>query len=443
MPPASFSLRAPVADGFFSETLLEVDPELAAAIDRECGRQQSQIELIASENIVSRAVLEAQGSVLTNKYAEGYPGRRYYGGCEFVDIAEKIAIDRARRLFDCAFANVQPHSGAQANQAVFLALLAPGDAILGMSLAAGGHLTHGASFNLSGKWFNAFAYGVRAQDARIDFDEIEQLVQSHRPKLIIAGGSAYPRIIDFARFRAIADSVGAYLMVDMAHFAGLVAGGVHPSPLPHAHVVTTTTHKTLRGPRGGLLLANDEDIGRRLNAAVFPGLQGGPLMHVVAAKAVALGEAMRPDFGHYAAAVVENAAVLAATLAEAGLAIVSGGTDTHLMLVDLRPLGLTGRDAESSLERAGITCNKNGIPFDPQKPAVTSGVRLGSPAATTRGFGPEEFRAVGRMIVEVLQGLARSPAANGAVETRVREEVRELCARFPIYPDGRDQARAG
>ncbi len=443
MPSAPFSLRAPVADGFFSETLFEADPELAAAIDRECGRQQSQIELIASENIVSRAVLEAQGSVLTNKYAEGYPGRRYYGGCEFVDIAERIAIDRARRLFDCAFANVQPHSGAQANQAVLLALLAPGDAILGMSLAAGGHLTHGAPFNLSGKWFNAFSYGVRAQDARIDFAEVEALARAHRPKLIIAGGSAYPRIIDFARFRAIADSVGAYLMVDMAHFAGLVAGGVHPSPLPHAHVVTTTTHKTLRGPRGGLLLADDEAIGRRLNAAVFPGLQGGPLMHVVAAKAVALGEALRPDFARYAAAVVENAAALAASLGEAGLAIVSGGTDTHLLLVDLRPLGLNGRDAEQSLERAGITCNKNGIPFDPQKPTITSGIRLGSPAATTRGFGAAEFRAVGRMIVEVLQGLARSPAANGATEMRVREEARELCARFPIYPECRDAARAG
>jgi glycine hydroxymethyltransferase len=435
MPSAPCSTRAAATDGFFSETLIEADPELAVAIDRETARQQSQVELIASENIVSRAVLEAQGSVLTNKYAEGYPGRRYYGGCEFVDIAERIAIDRAKRLFGCAFANVQPHSGAQANQAVLLALLKPGDAILGMSLAAGGHLTHGAPFNLSGKWFSAAAYGVRAQDARIDFDEIEELVRAHRPKLIIAGGSAYPRIIDFARFRAIADQVGAYLMVDMAHFAGLVAGGVHPSPLPHAHVVTTTTHKTLRGPRGGLVLADDPEIGRRIDSAVFPGLQGGPLMHVIAAKAVALGEALRPDFGRYAAAVVENAAALAATLAEAGLAIVSGGTDTHLLLVDLRPLGLTGRDAEKSLERAGITCNKNGIPFDPQKPTVTSGIRLGSPAATTRGLGPAEFRAIGRMIVEVLQALARSPAANGAVETRVREEVRELCARFPIYED--------
>jgi glycine hydroxymethyltransferase len=409
------------------------DPEIAAAIESELSRQQSQIELIASENIVSGAVLEAQGSVLTNKYAEGYPGRRYYGGCEFVDIAEQWAIDRAKRLFGCAFANVQPHSGAQANQAVFLALLNPGDTILGMSLAAGGHLSHGARPNLSGKWFNAVCYGVRRDDARIDFDEVERLARDHRPKLIIAGGSAYPRIIDFARFRAIADAVGAFLMVDMAHFAGLVAGGVHPSPLPDAHVVTTTTHKTLRGPRGGMILAIDEDIGRRINAAVFPGLQGGPLMHVIAAKAVALGEALQPSFADYAAAVVQNAQVLAETLAQAGLAIVSGGTDTHLMLVDLRPLGLTGRDAEASLERAGITCNKNGIPFDPEKPTVTSGIRLGSPAATSRGFGSQEFRAVGQLIVEVLQGLARGRGDNGGAEERVRADVRALCARFPIY----------
>ncbi|MGC2523008.1 MAG: serine hydroxymethyltransferase, partial [Stellaceae bacterium] len=400
----------------------------------ELERQQSQIELIASENIVSRAVLEAQGSVLTNKYAEGYPGRRYYGGCEFVDVAEQLAIDRARRLFGCAFANVQPHSGAQANQAAFLALLAPGDTILGMSLAAGGHLTHGARPNLSGKWFDAVSYGVRRDDARIDYDEVERLAHAHRPKLIIAGGSAYPRIIDFARFRAIADGIGAYLMVDMAHFAGLVAGGVHPSPLPHAHVVTTTTHKTLRGPRGGMILAADEEIGRRINSAVFPGLQGGPLMHVIAAKAAALGEALQPAFGGYAAAVVENAQVLAEALAQAGLAIVSGGTDTHLLLVDLRPLGVTGRDAEASLEHAGITCNKNGIPFDPEKPTVTSGIRLGSPAATTRGFGADEFRAVGRMVVEVLRAFARGRDDNGATAARVREEVRELCARFPIYP---------
>ncbi|HEY3910134.1 MAG TPA: serine hydroxymethyltransferase [Stellaceae bacterium] len=435
-----------VADGFFLQPLAMVDPELAAAVAGELARQQSQIELIASENIVSRAVLEAQGSVLTNKYAEGYPGRRYYGGCEFVDVAESLAIERAKRLFGCAFANVQPHSGAQANQAVLLALLNPGDTILGMSLAAGGHLTHGARPNLSGKWFNALAYGVRRDDAQINFAEIEQLARAHRPKLIIAGGSAYPRVIDFARFRAIADEVGAYLMVDMAHFAGLVAGGVHPSPLPYAHVVTTTTHKTLRGPRGGLILAQDEEIGRRINAAVFPGLQGGPLMHVIAAKAVALGEALQPAFAGYAAAVIANAQTLAETLARAGLAIVSGGTDTHLLLVDLRPLGLTGRAAEVSLERAGITCNKNGIPFDPEKPTVTSGIRLGSPAATTRGFGIAEFRAVGCMIGEVLHALARGRGdptlVDAAAEARMRAEVGELCARFPIYGRASEQAPA-
>ena len=397
-------------------------------------REQTQIELIASENIVSRAVLEAQGSVLTNKYAEGYPGRRYYGGCEFVDVAERLAIERAKRLFDCAFANVQPHAGAPANEAVYLALLKPGDPILGMSLFAGGHLTHGAPPNISGKWFHAATYGVRAEDARIDFAEVERQAETHRPRLIIAGGSAYPRIIDFARFRAIADRVGAYLMVDMAHFAGLVAGGAHPSPLPYAHVVTTTTHKTLRGPRGGMILTNDPDIAKRIDSAMFPGLQGGPLMHAIAAKAVALGEALRPSFAAYAHAVVANAQTLAATLQAEGLAIVSGGTDTHLLLVDLRPMGLTGRDAEQALERAGITCNKNGIPFDPQKPTVTSGVRLGSPAATTRGFGVAEFRQVGQWIGEVLRGLARGPATNGEVEARVREEVAALCARFPIYP---------
>jgi glycine hydroxymethyltransferase len=433
MLSANCSVHQPSSNGFFSDTLFEVDRELAAAIAAERQRQQSQIELIASENIVSRAVLEAQGSVLTNKYAEGYPGRRYYGGCEFVDIAETVAIDRAKRLFGCGFANVQPHSGAQANQAVFVALLEPGDTILGMALAAGGHLTHGARPNLSGKWFNAVAYGVRRDDARIDFDEIECLAQKHRPKLIIAGGSAYSRIIDFARFRAVADKVGAYLMVDMAHFAGLVAGGLYPSPLPHAHVVTTTTHKTLRGPRGGLVLANDEEISKQINSAVFPALQGGPLMHVIAAKAVALGEALQPEFRCYAQAVVENARVLAASLAEAGLDIVSGGTDSHLMLVDLRPLGVTGRDAETSLERAGITCNKNGIPFDPQKPTVTSGIRLGSPAATTRGFRADEFRTIGRWIVEVLRALAHGSADERSTETRVRAEVRELCTRFPIY----------
>ena len=409
------------------------DPELAAAIEAERRRQQSQIELIASENIVSRAVLEAQGSLLTNKYAEGYPGRRYYGGCEFVDVAERLAIERAKQLFGCGFANVQPHAGAQANQAVLLALLKPGETILGMSLAAGGHLTHGAPPNLSGKWFHAVTYGVRAEGARIDFDEVERQAEQHRPRLIIAGGSAYPRIIDFARFRAIADRVGAYLMVDMAHFAGLVAGRAHPSPIPHAHVVTTTTHKTLRGPRGGMILGDDAEIARRIDSAVFPGLQGGPLMHVIAAKAVALGEALQPEFAGYARAVVENAQTLAATLVESGLAIVSGGTDTHLMLVDLRPLGLTGRDAEQALERAGITCNKNGIPFDPQKPTVTSGIRLGSPAATTRGFGVAEFRQVGVWIGDVLRSLANHPGGDTAVEQRVRRAVATLCARFPIY----------
>ncbi len=432
---SALPLSATREAGFFLAALGAADPELAAAIDGECRRQQSQIELIASENIVSRAVLEAQGSVLTNKYAEGYPGRRYYGGCAFVDVAEKLAIDRAKRLFGCGFANVQPHAGAQANQAAFLALLAPGDTILGLSLAAGGHLTHGAPPNLSGKWFHALTYGVRAEDGRIDFAEVERQAETHRPRLIIAGGSAYPRVIDFARFRAIADRVGAYLMVDMAHFAGLVAGGAHPSPLPHAHVVTTTTHKTLRGPRGGMILSNDPEIARRIDSAVFPGLQGGPLMHVIAAKAVALGEALQPSFAAYARAVIENAQALAATLQKAGLAIVSGGTDTHLMLVDLRPLGLTGRDAEQALERAGITCNKNGIPFDPQKPTVTSGVRLGSPAATTRGFGVAEFRRVGDWIAEVLRGLAADPGGNASVEAQVRQAVEALCARFPIYPE--------
>src|SRR5271169_5987344 len=429
MPSVRSSAQTSVAD-FFCDTLLEADPEIAAAINREQERQQFQIELIASENIVSRAVLEAQGSVLTNKYAEGYPGRRYYGGCEFVDVAESLAIDRAKRLFGCAFANVQPHSGAQANQAVLLALLAPGDAILGMSLAAGGHLTHGARPNLSGKWFDAVSYGVRREDARIDLDEVERLARTHRPKLIIAGGSAYPRIIDFARFRQIADKVGAYLMVDMAHFAGLVAGGVHPSPLPHAHVVTTTTHKTLRGPRGGMILTNDEAIAKKIDSAIFPGLQGGPLMHVIAAKAVALGEALQPSFASYAKAVVANAKALAETLIAEGLAIVSGGTDTHLMLVDLRPLDLTGRDAEKALERAGMTCNKNGIPFDPRPPTVTSGIRLGSPAATTRGFGVAEFRQIGAWIGEVLRGLAQHPDDNSGVEGRVRGAVGALCDRF-------------
>jgi glycine hydroxymethyltransferase len=420
------------SNGFFSATLAESDPELAAAVAGELRRQQEQIELIASENMASRAVLEAQGTVLTNKYAEGYPGRRYYGGCEHVDVAEQLAIERAKRLFGCAFANVQPHSGSQANQAVFLALLRPGDTVLGLSLAAGGHLTHGAPPNLSGKWFRAVPYGVRREDARIDMDEVERLARAERPKLIIAGGSAYPRVIDFAHFRRIADAAGAYLMVDMAHFAGLVAGGVHPSPLPHAHVVTTTTHKTLRGPRGGMVLANDEEIGKRINSAVFPGLQGGPLMHVVAAKAVMLAEALRPEFKLYARAVVDNAKTLAASLAARGCDIVSGGTDTHLMLVDLRPKTLTGRAAEAALERAGITCNKNGIPFDPEKPTVTSGIRLGSPAATTRGFGQAEFRHLGELIADVLDGLAKNGDRNQAVEHAARAKVRQLCARFPL-----------
>ncbi len=434
-------LRSPIApitasNRFFSAALRDNDPEIFAAIGEELARQQTQIELIASENIVSAAVLEAQGTVLTNKYAEGYPGRRYYGGCEFVDIAERLAIDRARRLFGCAFANVQPHSGAQANQAVFLALLKPGDTVLGLSLAAGGHLTHGAAPNLSGRWFDAIQYGVRREDALIDFDEVERLARERRPKLIIAGGSAYPRIIDFARFRQIADAVGAYFMVDMAHFAGLVAGGVYPNPLPHAHVVTTTTHKTLRGPRGGMVLCNDEEIGKKINSAVFPGLQGGPLMHVIAAKAVAFGEALQPAFKDYAAAVVGNARVLAEALIGGGLAIVSGGTDSHLMLVDLRPKKLTGRDVENALERAGITCNKNGIPFDPEKPTVTSGIRLGTPAATTRGFGQAEFREVGALIVEVLDAMTQSTETHDA-ETRVRRKVQDLCTRFPIYADRR------
>ncbi len=427
--------RTPHAlDRFFTAPLADSDPELAAAIGAELHRQQDGIELIASENIVSAAVLEAQGSVLTNKYAEGYPGRRYYGGCVYVDVAESLAIDRARRLFGCGFANVQPHSGAQANQAVFLALLQPGDTVLGMSLAAGGHLTHGAAPNLSGKWFRPVQYGVRREDGRIDYEQLEQLARTERPKLIIAGGSAYPRTIDFARIRAVADEVGAFFMVDMAHFAGLVAAGLIPSPLPHAHVVTTTTHKTLRGPRGGMVLSNDPEIGRKINSAVFPGLQGGPLMHVIAGKAVALAEALRPEFRAYQEAVLENARVLAATLAEHGLAIVTGGTDSHLLLVDLRPKGVTGKAAEASLERAHITANKNAIPFDPEKPAVTSGIRLGSPAATTRGFGSAEFRAIGLMITEVLDGLARSnDGTNDTAEQAVASRVQALCARFPIY----------
>lgn len=419
---------------FFSRGLAEADPEVARAIASELARQQNKIELIASENIVSRAVLEAQGSVLTNKYAEGYPGRRYYGGCEYVDIAEELALERARRLFGCAFANVQPHSGAQANQAVFFALLAPGDTFMGLSLDAGGHLTHGSPVNQSGKWFKPVPYGVRRQDQRIDFDEVESLAKAHRPKLIIAGGSAYSRVIDFARFRAVADEVGAYFMVDMAHFAGLVAGGVHPSPLDHAHVVTTTTHKTLRGPRGGMILSSDAELGKKINSAVFPGLQGGPLMHVIAAKAVALGEALKPEFKLYARAVVENAKILAETLRAEGLDIVSGGTDTHVMLVDLRPKHATGRAAEKSLDRAFITCNKNAIPFDTEKPAITSGIRLGSPAGTTRGFGPSEFREIGKLIVRVVDSIASTgEAGDQKIEADVRARVNELCARFPIY----------
>jgi len=419
---------------FYSAPLAETDPELAAAIAGELHRQQDGIELIASENIVSAAVLEAQGSVLTNKYAEGYPGRRYYGGCVEVDKAETLAIERAKQLFGCQFANVQPHSGAQANQAVFLALLQPGDTILGMSLAAGGHLTHGAAPNLSGKWFKAVQYGVRRDDGLLDYEELERLARAEKPKLIIAGGSAYPRTIDFARIRKVADEVGALFLVDMAHFAGLVAAGVYPSPLPHAHVTTTTTHKTLRGPRGGMILSNDLDLGKKFNSAVFPGLQGGPLMHVIAAKAVAFGEALRPEFRTYSRAVVDNARMLAETLMEQGCDIVTGGTDSHLMLVDLRPKRVTGKAAEASLERADITANKNAIPFDPEKPAITSGIRLGSPAATSRGFGTTEFREIGLMIGEVLDGLARSnDGGNDSAEQAVRARVQAMCQRFPIY----------
>ena len=423
------------AGGFFEASLRQSDPAIAEAIAGELLRQQEQIELIASENIVSRAVLQAQGSVLTNKYAEGYPGRRYYAGCEYVDVVEQLAIDRAKQLFGCAFANVQPHSGAQANQCVMLALCQPGDTIMGLSLAAGGHLTHGAAPNLSGKWFNAVQYGVSRDTCQIDFDEVESLARQHKPKLIIAGGSAYPRVIDFARFRKIADAVGAIFQVDMAHFAGLVAAGVHPSPLPHAHVVTTTTHKTLRGGRGGMILSNDEDLGKRINSAAFPGLQGGPLLHAIAGKAVALGEALKPEFKVYAQAMVDNARALAKVLLDNGFDIVTGGTDTHLMLVDLWPKRLTGKAADECLDRAGITCNKNGVPFDTEKPTITSGIRLGTPAATTRGFGVAEFRQVGDMITRLLDGLARDGEGNAALEAKVREEVRALCRRFPIYPE--------
>ena len=421
--------------GFFGTGLQDADPEVFEFIGKELQRQRDKIELIASENIVSKAVLEAQGSVLTNKYAEGYPGRRYYGGCEYVDVIETLAIERAKQLFDANFANVQPNSGSQMNQAVFLALLNPGDTFMGLDLAAGGHLTHGSPVNMSGKWFKPVSYGVRRDDQRLDMDEIAALARTHKPKLIIAGGTAYSRVWDFARFRQIADEVGAYLMVDMAHFAGLVAGGVHPSPVPHAHVVTTTTHKSLRGPRGGLILSNDEDMARKMNAAIFPGLQGGPLMHVIAAKAVALGEALRPDFRLYARNIVENARALAETLKSEGLDIVSGGTDNHLMLVDLRPKKATGKLAEKALDRASITCNKNAIPYDPEKPFVTSGVRLGAPAGTTRGFGVAEFQEIGRLIVEVVDSISgkNSDEGDAAVEAAVARRVEALCRRFPIY----------
>jgi glycine hydroxymethyltransferase len=430
MATATAAIRS---NSFFSASLADADPDLAKAVGLELGRQRDEIELIASENIVSRAVLEAQGSVLTNKYAEGYPGRRYYGGCQFVDIAEKLAIERACKLFGCSFANVQPNSGSQANQGVFLALMQPGDSFLGLDLASGGHLTHGSPVNMSGKWFKAVSYGLN-DDARIDMVEVERLAHEHKPKIIIAGGSGYSRIWDFAAFRKIADDVGAYFLVDMAHFAGLIAGGAHPSPFPHAHVVTTTTHKTLRGPRGGMILSNDEDIAKKLNSAIFPGLQGGPLMHVIAAKAVAFGEALQPEFKAYAHAVVENAKALSSSLLEEGFNIVSGGTDNHLMLVDLRPKKVTGKAAEIALGRAHVTCNKNGIPKDPEKPMITSGIRLGSPAATSRGFGTAEFRQVGKLIAETLDGLAKhGDDGNAAVEEAVKVKVHKLTARFPIY----------
>jgi glycine hydroxymethyltransferase len=430
------SAKPAAADTFFSAPLEEIDPEIFGSIRNELGRQRHEIELIASENIVSRAVMEAQGSVMTNKYAEGYPGKRYYGGCQFVDVAEELAIERAKKLFDCRFANVQPNSGSQMNQAVFLALLQPGDTFMGLDLNSGGHLTHGSPVNMSGKWFKVVSYGVRRDDNLLDMDEVERLARENRPKLILAGGTAYSRIWDWKRFREIADEVGAYLMVDMAHIAGLVAGGQHPSPLPHAHVVTTTTHKSLRGPRGGMILTNDEDIAKKVNSAVFPGLQGGPLMHVIAAKAVAFGEALQPSFKAYAADVVANAKALASSLKETGLDIVSGGTDNHLMLVDLRPKNATGKRAEAALGRASITCNKNGIPFDPEKPFVTSGIRLGTPAGTTRGFGQAEFREIGKLIAEVLDGLkvANSDEGNAGVEAAVKARVEALTARFPLYP---------
>jgi glycine hydroxymethyltransferase len=434
MSPTNAATAQNPSNSFFGASLAESDPEIARAIGLELGRQRKEIELIASENIVSRAVLEAQGSVLTNKYAEGYPGKRYYGGCQFVDIAENLAIERVTKLFGCRFANVQPNSGSQANQAVFLALLQPGDVFMGLDLAAGGHLTHGSPVNMSGRWFRPVSYGVNRETGRIDMDEVERLAHEHHPKLIIAGGSAYARFWDFERFRAIADAVGAYLFVDMAHFAGLVAGGVHPSPFPHAQVVTSTTHKTLRGPRGGLVLTDDEEMAKKINSAIFPGLQGGPLMHVIAGKAVAFGEALRPEFKAYARQVVDNAKALAETLRAGGLDLVTGGTDNHLMLVDLRPKKITGKAAEIALGRAEITCNKNGVPFDPEKPWITSGVRLGAPAATSRGFGVAEFKQVGELIVETLDGLAKNgEAGNAAVEAAVKVRVEALTNRFPIY----------
>ena len=418
---------------YFSESLKDRDPELYASMEAELHRQQHEIELIASENIVSQAVLEAQGSVLTNKYAEGYPGKRYYGGCEHVDVAENLAIDRACKIFGVGFANVQPNSGSQANQGVFLALLKPGDTILGMDLAAGGHLTHGAPPNMSGKWFNAVTYGVRRDDHLIDYDQVESLAKEHKPKLIICGGSAYPRQIDFKRFREIADMVGAYLHCDMAHFAGLVAGGTHPSPFPHAHIATTTTHKTLRGPRGGMILTDDAKIAKKINSAIFPGLQGGPLMHVIAGKAVAFGDALKPEFKAYSQQVIDNCRAMASALVEGGYAVVSGGTDTHLALIDLSPKGVKGNAAEAALGRAYITCNKNGIPFDKEKFTITSGIRVGSPAGTTRGFGVAEFREVGQLMVEVLDALAENPDGNPKVEESVKQRVIDLTSRFPIY----------
>jgi glycine hydroxymethyltransferase len=431
----NYSAAAPIrSNSFFSASLAEADPEIVRAVDLELGRQRDEIELIASENMVSRAVLEAQGSVMTNKYAEGYVGRRYYGGCQYVDIAEKLGIERACELFDCRFANVQPHSGSQANQGVFMALMKPGDTFMGLDLAAGGHLTHGSPVNMSGRWFKPAPYGVDKTTHRIDMDRVEAIAREHRPKMILAGGSAYARHWDFERFRAISDAVGAYFVVDMAHFAGLVAGGAHPSPFPHAHVATTTTHKTLRGPRGGMILTNDEELAKKINSAIFPGLQGGPLMHVIAAKAVALREALTPEFRTYADAVVANAKALAEPVLKGGYKLVTGGTDNHLILVDLTPRGLTGKAAEASLGRAHITCNKNGVPFDPRPPTVTSGIRLGSPAATSRGFGTAEFARVGELIVETLDGLATNgESGNLALEAKVRASVAELTRRFPIY----------